>query len=1649
MYDHSTYIGHTFHQKYKVESLLGEGRMGQVFKVTDIHSQKVLALKLVDIRQKKLPLEAIIRFKSEAETLKSLKHPNIVQYADYFQETDLHGILMEYLPLPTLSSAIKDTVMISIDTIFDILTALTEGLVYIHQKGMVHHDIKTSNIMAAIQGSNLIAVKIVDFGMAQLVDKMEHHFGGTLAYMSPEQTGILRKPVDHRADMYSLGIVFYELLTGHVPFQDEDQALLIHRQIAEIPEKPSLKRNDIPPQLEKILFKLLSKDPNDRYRTTLGLLKDIHKFNRIKQADNTIPIDFILGEEDHWQTLPHTNPFIGRKNLLSQANSLIEDIIEIHKDDPTTSHLQSNPLKTLNQHPQNPNGGVIIIEGEQGAGKSAFLSELYDTVHNQSGVFWYYSTTQRHQKQPYYCLKQLFSHLAEHVKKLNNEKQHEIIATIQQDFTSQLNIITDLIPEIRQWINQPESIMNTKLQHQDYQSVTLKILKRIAHNHHRLVIFIDDYQWLDETSKNCLTPILNAIDNLPILFAITIADSDQPATDANLVKQHPKTHHIFLPPLNNIEHRELLRQLFSSNFYELPEITDPLYQATHGNPLYTRQLLQHLIDEQALSYKDQSWHLIPETALTLIHQFSEQKTPELPLRSCHNPMLCQVITRCSTMFYQFCWDMIKQIIKTEPALDIDNQALMNILDKAVKLNILAVDNKMFYTFKSSYLKKQCQQALDKPLTIALHKTIAMTLTQLIPEPDHETHYETAQHWEAADDIKQAFQSYVNAATDIDNQNVNNPQAEMYYQLAVQKLNQLTPGEIDHQTQFDIRYQSVKHSIGHNEEYDRHWQVLEQLKPWINHNVHNQIQYIDLKSQLALFRGDIQQSLELANQVINNRDESLEIYTIDAYSRLGLFVTNKNYEERVAFLKKSIDIAFKYEVFSHSPSIVVLGIMRTYLGQFQQAKDEVIANTQVLINHHYPGAEVLRDYGLMLIEVERGDFRHALKYGEPLQNTTHLMGNLASKFYLSALALCYGMLGQTQKSFRIFEQLLEQKDKAEQQLHYLNALLNRVQVAYHLGEYESILDYQLQAERYLEIRPDPYIEVMFGHYCAHAHIALNQLSQAAQILEEEVQPLIDQLNAPLVYTHHNFALAKLHWLQNKDERFSDAAKLILEDMLHMGMTGYFERYKEDYHSWSNRHSTSTSHSTSFLTTDKDILKLLEINREITATLNLEVLFKMVLEGAMKIVGAEQGFLFTCLYDNQCDISSLSPNLKLSIKNNPKTESDHFSQSIVKAVLAKQESIVTRDAKNEKRWRVCQSVISNELKSILAVPIILKEYTKGVIYLSNHHATSVFDLRDKEIVDIFANQVAIAINNAEIYEKEQQARKASEATLTLFRRFVPKQFTDTISSGNLDTLETGLARQENLSIMFSDIRDFTTLSENLSAHALFGFLNEYLNHMERPIRQHHGFVDKFIGDAIMALFDKNPLDAVYAGLGMFESLKNYNQNRHKQGLPSLQIGIAINTGLVTIGVLGSSERMDTTVIGDAVNIASRVEGLTKVYHCTLMITGETYQHIKHHQDLKIRFIDKVQIKGKHTATELYEVFNHDPSSIQERKMRYRGLLENAFHAYQQGEWDQAIQLFRQYRQIFPEDPVVQPFLQRCQTYKAIPPGSWTGVYRLDSK
>ncbi len=290
-------------------------------------------------------------------------------------------------------------------------------------------------------------------------------------------------------------------------------------------------------------------------------------------------------------------------------------------------------------------------------------------------------------------------------------------------------------------------------------------------------------------------------------------------------------------------------------------------------------------------------------------------------------------------------------------------------------------------------------------------------------------------------------------------------------------------------------------------------------------------------------------------------------------------------------------------------------------------------------------------------------------------------------------------------------------------------------------------------------------------------------------------------------------------------------------------------------------------------------------------------------------------------------------------------------------------------------------------------------------------------------------------------------------TTMSRYLTPHVAEQVMALGEDALMVG--ERKEVTILFSDIRGYTTLTENLGAAEVVLLLNQYFETMVEAVFNHEGTLDKFIGDALMAVFgaplpltENHAWRAVQSALDMRRRLEEFNQRRIIQAQPQIRIGIGISSGDVVSGNIGSRKRMDYTVIGDGVNLSSRLEAVTKDYGCDIVLSEFTYQLCS--DRIWVRQLDKIRVKGKHQAVNIYELIGDRTTELDANTQEFLFHYATGRAAYLSRNFSQAIACFESAKSIQPQDQAVDIHLERARNYQQTPPPeSWDGIWTMLTK
>ncbi len=285
---------------------------------------------------------------------------------------------------------------------------------------------------------------------------------------------------------------------------------------------------------------------------------------------------------------------------------------------------------------------------------------------------------------------------------------------------------------------------------------------------------------------------------------------------------------------------------------------------------------------------------------------------------------------------------------------------------------------------------------------------------------------------------------------------------------------------------------------------------------------------------------------------------------------------------------------------------------------------------------------------------------------------------------------------------------------------------------------------------------------------------------------------------------------------------------------------------------------------------------------------------------------------------------------------------------------------------------------------------------------------------------------------------------------YGRFVPHEFLRSLGKESIMEVQLGDQVEKEVTVLFADIRAYTSLAETMKPEDNFNFLNGYLGRLGPIIKRHHGIVNQYYGDGIMALFQRKPSDAIAAAIDIHQKLLAYNQERIAKGRKPIRTGVGLHTGPLMLGIIGDEERMDAAVVSDTVNTAARMEGLNKVYGANIIASEPTLAALEDPDGAHFRFLAMVKVKGKKDTLTVYEFFAGDDPEEADLKKQTLGHYERGIDAYFKREFARASDYFKMVLTLNPKDRIAKHYLLNCTKYmiQGVSP-SWNGVEEMTKK
>ena len=572
-----------------------------------------------------------------------------------------------------------------------------------------------------------------------------------------------------------------------------------------------------------------------------------------------------------------------------------------------------------------------------------------------------------------------------------------------------------------------------------------------------------------------------------------------------------------------------------------------------------------------------------------------------------------------------------------------------------------------------------------------------------------------------------------------------------------------------------------------------------------------------------------------------------------------------------------------------------------------------------------------------------------------------------------------------------------------------------------------------------------------------------------LMEAEIASINGEMNRAIPLYEKAIKLAKINTYR-KDEAMANefAGKFFLKYNLNKAAEGYLKESQYLYYRWGAHrkvnemirsygistkmnNSMNVSQQLNFDTssgqnTFLDFNSILKASQTISGELVLDKLLKSTLNILMENAGAQRGFI-VMQKENKIRLikyrDSKKSELKISKNLKDKDDTPVLPLTIINTAIRTHEPIVIDNASDIHTFSTDPYLKKHKPLSISCIPLPKHGKWPMAIYLENNITYGAFTVERIKVINLLASQASISMENARIYEQQENLLKAQQ-------RFVPSQFLTHLGHDSIINVKLGESVLMDMNVLFTDILNFTPLVEKLSPEAVIKFLNRLFNEMGIVIKDIGGFIDSYQGDQIMALFPTSSFKAVKAGVEMTRALGNFNASSENDNLPPISIGIGINTGPLVLGTMGALNRMQCSVLGDTVNLASRIESLTRMYGAKLLIGEQTYTTIENKDYFSLRMVDFVAVKGKGTAVKLYEVIDAENEVRRDMKQQTLKLVTDGMELYFSREFKDAQKLFQSAYEIDPMDKVINLFLERIEMYIKNPPDyTWKGYENLEHK
>jgi len=569
---------------YRMTEKLYDGTRTLIYRGQRETDQKPVVIKF--LKNDYPSFNELVQFRNQYTIAKNLELDGIIHPYGLENYNNGFALIMEEVGAIALSEYMNANPL-TLEAFFNIAIAIVKVLEGLYQNRVIHKDIKPHNILIHPETKQ---VKLIDFSISSLLPRETQEIQspnvleGTLAYLSPEQTGRMNRGIDYRTDFYSLGVTFYELLTGRLPFQSEESMELVHCHIAQTPTPPMQINHAIPQTLNDLIVKLMAKTAEERYQSALGLKYDLEHCQQ--QWENTGQIKpFSLAQRDISDRFQIPEKLYGRESEVATLLTAFERVSE---------------------------GGteMMLVAGFSGIGKTALVNEVHKPIVRQRGYFIKGKFDQFKRDIPFSAFVQAFQTLMRQLLTESGKQvqawKTQIVAALGENG----QVIIEVIPELEQIIGpqSPVPELEGSAAQNRFNMLFHHFINVFTTAQHPLVIFLDDLQWIDSASLKLLQSLMEQTDSHYLLLMGAYRDNEvSPAhplilTLEEIRKTEALVNQVTLGPLDQPDLNRLIADTLSCPSEKAMPLTELVVQKTQGNPFFTNQFLKFLHEEGLITF---------------------------------------------------------------------------------------------------------------------------------------------------------------------------------------------------------------------------------------------------------------------------------------------------------------------------------------------------------------------------------------------------------------------------------------------------------------------------------------------------------------------------------------------------------------------------------------------------------------------------------------------------------------------------------------------------------------------------------------------------------------------------------------------------------------------------------------------------------------------------------------------------------------------------------------------------------------------------------------------------------------------------------------------------------------------------------------